>query len=194
MPIRVTTKAGGQGYIRILAGSQHLIHQLKLDVSRLGKTGTKDELGYLPAGTFLGAKGGPVVSTVLAAAAAATDTFIDVASARGMEAGDVLVVNGTNVTIAANGIAYGTGAGGSDRITLTAAIGAAKANGDSVKGSGNDSAVAVLGPEPVLVGSADHFVNSVHSGGLVRHAIEDNLNRVLTAQEVASLGAQFQLL
>jgi hypothetical protein len=86
--------------------------------------------------------------TALAAAAAATDTFIDVDDAGAFVPGDVIDVNGTSATIAAAGIAIGGGAGGSDRITLTAAVGAAKAVDDVVRATdGSETAVGLLWEE-----------------------------------------------
>lgn len=37
------------------------------------------------------------------------------------------------------------------------------------------TAVCIIGPEPVKVGSADHFGNAIFSGVLNRDAIEDNI-------------------
>lgn len=45
----------------------------------------------------------------------------------------------------------------------------------------------VVGPEPVEEGAADHFGNALLDGALNQDAIEDNLGRVLTADEIAAL-------
>lgn len=47
----------------------------------------------------------------------------------------------------------------------------------------------VVGPEAVEEGSADHFGNAFLDGALNQDAIEDNLGRVLTANEIAALAA-----
>ena len=59
------------------------------------------------------------------------------------------------------------------------------ATGDPV-GVGED-AYGVIGPEAVKVGGADHFANMIFSGVLNRDAIEDNLGRALTADELAGI-------
>lgn len=83
------------------------------------------------AGTILGkvtASGlyAPVKKTTLAANALSTDTTITVADATFFQAGDEIDVNGTTATI--DSINYGTNV-----ITLTAQLGAAKNSGDVVK-------------------------------------------------------------
>jgi hypothetical protein len=61
------------------------------------------------------------------------------------------------------------------------------AAGDPV-GSG-ESAYGVIGPEPVKMGAADHFGNMIMTGILNRDAIEDNLGRVLSADELAGIAS-----
>jgi hypothetical protein len=51
------------------------------------------------------------------------------------------------------------------------------------------TATYVVGPEAVKLGTADHFGNVILNGFLVRDAIEDNLGRVLSANELAALTA-----
>lgn len=62
------------------------------------------------------------------------------------------------------------------------------AAGGPVTGAGQ-TAVYVVGPEAVKLGAADHFGNVILNGFLVRDAIEDNLGRVLSADELAALTA-----
>lgn len=61
------------------------------------------------------------------------------------------------------------------------------ANGDPVS-AGAQTAFGVIGPEPVQMGAADHFANVIISGALNRDAIEDNLGRVLSADELTAIG------
>lgn len=61
------------------------------------------------------------------------------------------------------------------------------AAGDPV-GAAED-AYGVVGPEPVKVGTADHFANMIFTGVLNRDAIEDNLGRSLTADELAGIAS-----
>ena len=63
-----------------------------------------------------------------------------------------------------------------------------QADGSPVDAS-SQTAVYVVGPEPVKVGAVDHFGNVILNGILVRDAIEDNLGRVLSANELAALTA-----
>jgi hypothetical protein len=63
-----------------------------------------------------------------------------------------------------------------------------KADGSPVSGAGQTAAY-VVGPEAVKMGAADHFANVILNGFLVRDAIEDNLGRVLSADELAALTA-----
>jgi hypothetical protein len=63
-----------------------------------------------------------------------------------------------------------------------------KADGTPVTGSGQTAAY-VLGPEAVKLGAANHFANVILNGFLVRDAIEDNLGRALSADELAALTA-----
>lgn len=60
------------------------------------------------------------------------------------------------------------------------------ANGNPVTG-GADVAYGVVGPEPVQLGAVDHFANIILAGVLNRDAIEDNLGRVLSANELAAI-------
>jgi hypothetical protein len=55
--------------------------------------------------------------------------------------------------------------------------------------AGSQTAAYVVGPEAVKLGTADHFGNVILNGFLVRDAIEDNLGRVLSANELAALTA-----
>lgn len=56
--------------------------------------------------------------------------------------------------------------------------------------SGADQVVAfVVGPEAVQAGAADHMANVFLDGALNRDAIEDNIGRALSANEVAALAA-----
>lgn len=55
-------------------------------------------------------------------------------------------------------------------------------------GAGTDVVVGVIGPEPVKLLAADHFGNVILSGNLNRNAIEDNLGRAVSANELAALG------
>lgn len=48
-------------------------------------------------------------------------------------------------------------------------------------------AYGLIGPESVQVGAADHFGNIIISGNVNRDAIEDNLGRVLSADELAAI-------
>lgn len=50
-------------------------------------------------------------------------------------------------------------------------------------------AYGIVGPEPIKLGSADHFGNCILSGVLNRDAIEDNLGRALTADELAGIAS-----
>jgi hypothetical protein len=50
-----------------------------------------------------------------------------------------------------------------------------------------DIVAGIIGPEPVHLGSADHFGNIIISGNLNYQAIEDNLGRVWDANELASV-------
>lgn len=61
------------------------------------------------------------------------------------------------------------------------------ATGDPV-GSSED-AYGIIGPEPVKMGSADHFGNMIFTGTLNRNAIEDNLGRALSADELAGIAS-----
>jgi hypothetical protein len=63
-----------------------------------------------------------------------------------------------------------------------------QADGSPVDGAAQTAAY-VVGPEAVRLGSADFFGNVILNGILVRDAIEDNLGRVLSANELAALTA-----
>jgi hypothetical protein len=83
-------------------------------------------------------KYGPYTHTTLSAAAASTDTTITVSDASLLVAGDDIDVNGTAATISS--INYDTNV-----ITLTAAVGVAKASGDSVDlNDGRENPTVVL--------------------------------------------------
>lgn len=51
------------------------------------------------------------------------------------------------------------------------------------------TATGVVGPEAVELGSADHFGNVFKDGPLNKDAIEDNLGRALSADELSALAA-----
>lgn len=53
--------------------------------------------------------------------------------------------------------------------------------------AGTDVIAGIIGPEPVHLEAADHFGNIIISGNLNRDAIEDNLGRALTANELAAI-------
>lgn len=61
------------------------------------------------------------------------------------------------------------------------------ATGDPVGAS--EAAFGIVGPEPVKIGSEDLFGNMIFSGTLNRDAIEDNLGRVLSADELAGIAS-----
>jgi len=67
-------------------------------------------------------------------------------------------------------------------LRTTGAIGA------PITGAGQGD-VVLVGPEPVRIGAADHTVNAFFAGVFSRQAIEANLGRVLTADELASIAA-----
>lgn len=52
----------------------------------------------------------------------------------------------------------------------------------------------LIGPEPVKLGAVDIFANVIIMGPVNRDAIEDNLGRVLTADEIASLPPAIKLI
>ena len=60
------------------------------------------------------------------------------------------------------------------------------AAGGPVSGA-DQTATGVVGPEPVKEGAADHFGNVILDGVLNKDAIEDNLGRVLSANELTAL-------
>lgn len=60
------------------------------------------------------------------------------------------------------------------------------ANGNPVTG-GSDVCYGLVGPEPVKLEAADHFGNVILAGAVNRDAIEDNLGRVLSANELAAI-------
>ena len=55
-------------------------------------------------------------------------------------------------------------------------------------GVGED-AFGIIGPEPVKLGAADHFGNMILAGVLNQQAIEDNLGRALSADELAGIAS-----
>lgn len=61
-----------------------------------------------------------------------------------------------------------------------------RANGAPVTG-GTDVLIGVLGPESAPNGTVDHFANVIISGNLNKNAIEDNLGRAISANELAAL-------
>lgn len=58
----------------------------------------------------------------------------------------------------------------------------------------SEAVYGIIGPEPVKMGSADHFGNMIFSGTLNRNAIEDNLGRVLSADELAGMPSAITLI
>lgn len=52
-----------------------------------------------------------------------------------------------------------------------------------------EDAYAILGPEAVKLGAADHFGNAILGGVLNRDMIEDNLGRALTVDELAGIAS-----
>ena len=50
-------------------------------------------------------------------------------------------------------------------------------------------AAAIVGPEPVKLGSTNVFGNAIFSSGLNRDMIESNLGRVLSAAELAGIAS-----
>lgn len=67
-----------------------------------------------------------------------------------------------------------------------------KVDGTPITGVGQQ-AVCVVGPEAVRVEGVDVFVNAIYDKGLSRKRIEDNLGRVLTADELAAMPAHVML-
>lgn len=63
-----------------------------------------------------------------------------------------------------------------------------QASGAPVSGAGQ-TVTDVVGPGAVRLGAANHFGNTIKAGHLVRNAVEDNLGRVLTADELSALAA-----
>ena len=61
------------------------------------------------------------------------------------------------------------------------------ANGAPVS-AGAQTAYGVVGPEPVKLGAVDHFANVIIAGALNKDAIEDNLGRSLSADELTAIG------
>jgi hypothetical protein len=53
--------------------------------------------------------------------------------------------------------------------------------------AGTDAIIGLVGPEPVKLQAADHFGNVFVSGTFNKNAIEDNLGRALTANELAAI-------
>jgi len=53
--------------------------------------------------------------------------------------------------------------------------------------AGTDVIAGLIGPEPVPIGTADVFGNIFMSGNFNRDAIEDNLGRTLSANELAAI-------
>ena len=49
------------------------------------------------------------------------------------------------------------------------------------------SAYGIVGPEPAYLGTGNRLVNMIFSGGLNRKAIEANLGRVLSANELSAI-------
>ena len=53
----------------------------------------------------------------------------------------------------------------------------------------SEDACGIIGPEAVKMGSADHFANMIFTGPVNRNAIEDNLGRALSADELAGIAS-----
>jgi len=123
-------------------GMRFLVGGVTIDSAkvRLGDDGKRVVRSGTPIGKS-GSKYRPAVYTQLAAAALSAATTIDVDDASGMVVGDSIVIGGTAKTI--DSIDMGGGTGGSDRITLTAALGADKADNALVIGA--DVGVGVVG-------------------------------------------------
>jgi hypothetical protein len=60
------------------------------------------------------------------------------------------------------------------------------ATGGPVSGAGQ-SAYGIIGPEPAYLGTVNRFGNMIFSGGINRKAIEANLGRVLSANELSAI-------
>jgi hypothetical protein len=106
----------------------------------------------VPAGTpyakLANGKYCPVKSTVLTTAVLTTDTIINVQSAKNFQPGDAILVGTTAATVAANGVDYVA-----NKITLTAAAGAAVANSLEVKAvDGGDAYLLVTDNADVSFG------------------------------------------
>lgn len=59
--------------------------------------------------------------------------------------------------------------------------------------AGAQTAFGLIGPEPVKLGAVDHFGNVIISGAVNRDAIEDNLGRALSADELTAIAAGLQI-
>jgi hypothetical protein len=54
----------------------------------------------------------------------------------------------------------------------------------------DEQTFALIGPEPIEIGeTGDIFANAIYSGGINRKAVEDNLDRTLTAAEQNTVAA-----
>jgi hypothetical protein len=124
----------------------------------------------LKPGTFLAklsnGKYCPAKITTLAQAAASTDTTLTLVNAKYFQAGDVIDVDGTQATIAANGVNYSTNV-----VTLTAAIGVAKSAGATVKATDGGTPACIL-PEEVAVTdeygvTADQVTTGIDHGRVI---------------------------
>lgn len=133
-----------------------------LDATKVNadSTGIKRLKVGMPLGKITASgKYSPVKKTTLASEALSTDTTITVVNVTYFQVGDAIDVSGTNATISS--INYATNV-----ITLTAAIGVAKAAGDSVKATdGSGDAVVMLGNE-VLFTSYDASTGVGHKDQL----------------------------
>lgn len=52
-----------------------------------------------------------------------------------------------------------------------------------------EDAYGIIGPDPVLLGDADIFGNVILTGPIQQNMIEDNLGRVLSADELAGIAS-----
>jgi subtilisin family serine protease len=138
-----TTTFGGEVNIFDSAQIRWVRGAITLDASKVNAeaSGNKRLKAGMPIGKITATgKYSPVKKTTLAAAAVSTDTTLTLVNAKFLQ-NEQINVNGTNATI--QSINYDTNV-----VTLTAAIGAAKAAGDNVKATdGSGDAVLMLGTD-----------------------------------------------
>lgn len=170
-----TTTFGGEVNIFDSAQIRWVRGGITIDATKVNadSTGNKRLKAGMPLGKITASgKYSPVKKTTLAAAAASTNTTITVTNAAYFQIGDQININGTNATISS--INYATNV-----ITLSAAIGAAKAIGDSVKATdGSGDAVVMLG-EDVLFTDYNSTTGVSHRDQVVSAF---DMARVITAR------------